>query len=85
MLSDATDDCCNANHAAKPKRPLVARRTTAQACVRLHHSKSARKGAIRKGRRNFSLNNASGTRSREDRAQATIQITVAIRPDLVAL
>jgi len=33
----------------------------------------------------FSINNASGTRSREDRAQATIQITVAIRSDLVAL
>ncbi|MBR1173394.1 hypothetical protein JQ617_05460 [Bradyrhizobium sp. KB893862 SZCCT0404] len=33
----------------------------------------------------FSLNDASGTRSREDRAQATIQITVAIRSDLVAL
>jgi hypothetical protein len=53
MLSDATDDCCNANHAAKPKRSLIARLTPAQACVRLHHSKSARQGAIRKGRRDF--------------------------------
>jgi len=32
---------------------FIVRLTTAQACVRLHHSKSARQRAIRKGRRNF--------------------------------
>jgi hypothetical protein len=29
MTIDATDDCCNANDAAKPKRSLVSRAATA--------------------------------------------------------
>jgi hypothetical protein len=36
MMIDATDDCCNANHAAMPKRSLASRGTTAQSCVHLH-------------------------------------------------
>jgi hypothetical protein len=36
MTIDATDDCCNANDAAKPKRSFVSRAATAWNCAHLH-------------------------------------------------
>jgi hypothetical protein len=48
MINDATDDCCNANHVAKPKRSLASRATTAQSCVHLHIFEIGYESMIRK-------------------------------------
>jgi hypothetical protein len=54
MTVDASYDCCDANHAAKPKRSFASRAKTARSCVRLHLFEIGFRSIIRKSAQQFS-------------------------------